>query len=196
MPAKRKQDGPGGPPPPHTLSSFLEENFRLVSVFGILIAVSGFAGNLAIRAMGIAISFMLLLAAIVVWLELLRKFPSGRSSWILVIFKNMMTLITFAIMLYWLLFFRDFFGPILAVGLTLLFLGISLRIGRQHRVLDRAFPSVSSQGRFLRALAKLLGILIALALAVVLAFAVTSVAAAPLSKLLRDLYGMLQSVSL
>lgn len=193
MPGKRRRNAAAVVQQPHTLSSFLEENFRLVSVFGILIAVSTFAGNLMIRAMGIAISFLLLLAAIMVWLELLRKFPAGKSNWILFLFKHILTLITLAIILYWLLFFRDYMRPVLIVGLTALLLGAAFELARRGGLLERLFGERAAGHQFPRLLAATVIIVLAVALALALSIAVSNIAAASLTRLLESLYRTLES---
>ena len=116
---------------PEHLSAFLEENFRLVTVFGALVAVSTFASNLALRAIGIALSFLFLVAAMLVWVELWRRLPWRGAHWVLFLFRSTLTLITGVIILYWFVFFRDYLGSILPVVLTLVLVLIIARVAQR-----------------------------------------------------------------
>jgi hypothetical protein len=181
MAARRSRaKAPPTAPQPQTLSAFLEENFRLVSVFGVLVAVSTFAGNLALRAIGIGLSFLFLVAAMLVWVELWRKFPWRGTHWVLLLFRSTLTLITCVIILYWFVFFRDYLGTILPVVLTLVLVLIVARVAQRAGLRDRFRGALGVAG--------LLVVLVASAAAA----AVTSRALVPpSSRLLEGLYEIL-----
>lgn len=196
MPRTRNHTrAPKAPPQLPTLSSFFEDNVRLVSAFGILIAVSTFSGNLALRPFGIALSFLFLVAAILVWLELWRNFPAGRVHWVLFLFRIIISLITLVMILYWLVFFRSYLHPILVVGLMLLCLG-ALAQGLKHLgVVDGLFLSRIAEPRLPRLLASAALAGIAVAFSTALAVVVSGIVAPRLTLLLESLYRSLQLAS-
>ena len=85
-----------------TLSDFIEDNYKLLSVLGILTALTIFSGNLTPRAIGSVLSLAFLSEAVLVWLELWAKFPR-KGSLRLVFFENILSLIIMTVIAYWLI---------------------------------------------------------------------------------------------
>lgn len=101
----------------HTLSDYIEQNSKLISVLGVFTALTVFSHNLNIKTIGNILSFVFLSLTIIVWLELWTKFPSRPSSWRLILFENILSFSIFGIIFYWFLAYRVIWRAILVFPL-------------------------------------------------------------------------------
>lgn len=103
-----------------TLSQFIESNQKLISVLGVFIALTVFTANLSFRAIGYALSFMFLTLTLIIWIELLEKFPSGEANWRLKVFEILLSYSFLGIIFYWLLAYREIWHSVLFLPLTII----------------------------------------------------------------------------
>ena len=126
-------------PAKHTLSGFVEDNHKLISVLGVFTAITIFASNLPVRPIAGTFSFLSMTLTIILWLELWAKFPSGEAGWRLVLFENVVSMAVLVIILYWLIDYRSEWDQFLFLLMFLLLLTpISLAIKR-HSLFNRLF---------------------------------------------------------
>lgn len=102
-----------------TLHTFLENNHKILSVLGVFTALTVFSRGLPLTGVGQILSLLFLTLTILLWLELMSRYPtpaSARLSW----FEN---LVTFAIMftaIYWLMDYNAMLGSV-GIGLLIMF---------------------------------------------------------------------------
>jgi hypothetical protein len=141
---------PSPKPAPPTLAQFIEDNHKLITVFGVFTALTVFAAGLPVRAVGTMLSFMFITLAVFVWMELWTRFPSNGGSWRLTWFENLLSLTVLILLAYWLLDFRPLWQYFLVVLLFLVFLGITSGILKRLNVFNRLFRTEPGQRRGLR----------------------------------------------
>jgi hypothetical protein len=83
-----------------TISSFIEDNYKQLSVLAILTALTVFASNLPIKSLGSILSFLLLTLSILVWIEIIGRFPKALYSWRLTYFLGTLFLVPFILAAY------------------------------------------------------------------------------------------------
>ncbi len=105
---------------PNSLSDYIENNSKLISVLGVFTALTVFSYNLTIKPIGNILSFVFLTITIIVWLELWTKFPPKPSSWRLILFENVLSFSVLGIILYWLLAYREIWRAILVFPIWVL----------------------------------------------------------------------------
>ena len=132
----------------HTLSTFIEDNYRLLSAVGLFTALTVFASNLEIRVVGAFLSFLLLSATVILWLELMEKFPAGipatgRLTW----FETILSYAMLVVVFYWLLQFRGFWRSLLVIPIALVVVAIGSGVLRRFDVFNRAFAAKPGEKR-------------------------------------------------
>ena len=84
------------------LDEFIESNQKLISVLGVFTALTVFTANLQFKVFGYALSFIFMSITLIIWVELLEKFPKGDAHWRLKIFETLLSFSFLALILYWL----------------------------------------------------------------------------------------------
>jgi hypothetical protein len=91
-----------------TLSEFIDQNHRLLSTLAFFAALTAFAKQL--DYVGGFVSFIFLSCTVLVWLEILPRFPSASGTSRLTWFENLLTIGVVGLAVYWvltwLLFYR------------------------------------------------------------------------------------------
>lgn len=108
----------------NSLSEYIEENSKLISVLGVFTALTVFTYGLPIKPLGYALSFVFLSISVVVWIELWTKFPPEPSSWRLVLFENILSYSILGIIVYWLLAYREIWRIILVFPIWMILVSI------------------------------------------------------------------------
>src|SRR5438445_3883918 len=80
------------PPPPQkpTLEQFIGQNDKLLGAMAVFTALAAFTKDL--QAVGGYLSFTFIAATVLVWFELLRKFPKQSGTGTLFWFENLMSI--------------------------------------------------------------------------------------------------------
>jgi len=104
----------------NSLTDFINDNQKLISVLGVFTALTVFSANLPFKIMGYALSFIFFAVTLLVWIELLEKFPKGKANWRLRLFENLLSYSVLGIFLYWLLAYREIWQVMLVFPLTIL----------------------------------------------------------------------------
>ncbi|MBK7377916.1 MAG: hypothetical protein IPJ03_02750 [Ignavibacteriales bacterium] len=102
------------------LDNFIESNQKLISVLGIFTALTVFTANLQFKAFGYALSFIFMSITLIIWIEVLEKFPKGNAHWRLKIFETLLSFSFFGLILYWLLSYREIWHQIMFFPLTII----------------------------------------------------------------------------
>ena len=156
-----------------TLHSFIEENHKLITVLGVFTALTVFAANLTLKPMGLILSFLFMTLTIILWLELLGRFPSKGAGWRMDWFENILSFTVLALLVYWLLDFRSVWKSVLIVlvfGLVLQ--GVSAAM-RRLNAFNRIFHAKPGEKRTLRYAVWLVLVVASVALAIGVAALVT-----------------------
>ena len=85
-----------------TLSAFIEINQKLLSVIGIFTAITIFSLNLKLSKFGYGLSFIFLTLTVLLWLEIIQKFPKNGSSR-LSLFETILSFGIFGLIIYWII---------------------------------------------------------------------------------------------
>ena len=128
-----------------TLTEFIEQNHRTVSTLGILTALAVFSRVLEPKQLGAMLSLALLTGSVLVWIELVARFPQRNFSWRLLWFEWAVQVSMIVFVTYWLLESRKVWAPFTGTLLFLLiFLGsasvLSPRVKRWPT--QAAFPAI------------------------------------------------------
>jgi hypothetical protein len=96
-----------------SISDFIEGNYKLISTLAFLTALTAFAGNLPLKSLGHLLSFLGWVASVLIWGELLGKFPPGKqSSASLLLFRSTLGFIGMVIQAYCLIEFASLWGKL------------------------------------------------------------------------------------
>jgi len=155
----------------HTLSSFIDENHKLLTSLGVFIALTVFSSNLPLIGLSYFLSFLFLSGAVIIWLETWQKFPKGNATWLLFIFENILSLITVVIILYWFFEFRKIWhGAVFGIILILLLSLFSVFMKR-YNIFNRLLHTEHGKLKIVRIIFGILVILTFISLAFILASA-------------------------
>ena len=89
-----------------SLSKFIDDNHKIISVFGVFLAVAAFATKLDPPILGYALSFLFVSNSVLIWIELINQIPrgaKGRLYW----FGEILGYSFFVLVAYCLLSFRN-----------------------------------------------------------------------------------------
>jgi len=170
---EKQPEVPKKPPDKPTLYSFIEENHNLITVLGVFTALAVFAANLTLKPVGLILSFLFMTLTVILWLELLGRFPSKGAGWRMDWFENILSFAVLAFLIYWLLDFRTIWKSVLIVlvfGLVLQ--GVSAAM-KQLNVFNRIFHAKPGEKRTLRYAVWLVLVVASIALAFGVAALVT-----------------------
>ena len=98
-----------------SLSKFVDDNEKLINVLGIFTAITMFVSELRLQAFGYALSFMFMTLTVILWLELWGKFPSEAGDWKITWFENILSVTVLALLIYWVIDFRDIWHDFLFI---------------------------------------------------------------------------------
>jgi hypothetical protein len=90
-----------------TLSEFVDGNAKLMTAVGVFVALTGFSTSLQIKPLGNILSFLSLLTAITLFVELWRVSIRGFKTPLLYWFLELLGLILTVLTVYWLVQFRS-----------------------------------------------------------------------------------------
>jgi len=132
----------------NTLSEFVENNNRLLSAVGLFTALTIFATSLEIEILGAFLSFLLLSATVILWMELLEKFPaSAPATAKLTWFESTLSLAMLVVVFYWLLQFRGFWRSLLVIPIVLVLAALFSAVLKRFDVFNRAFSTKPGKKR-------------------------------------------------
>jgi len=130
----------------YTLADFVEDNHKLLTVFGVFVAVAAFANNLPLNYIGKPLSFFAVLAAVSLGIELFRKYiravERGFPTMTLWLFFFALLACIVWVCYYWLLGYPGFSGLLMIGLLPVAFIISVLRVVTTrypHLFKDRVF---------------------------------------------------------
>jgi hypothetical protein len=170
-----------------TLSGFVEDNEKLVSVLGVFTAISVFVSGLPLHWLGYVLSFLFMILTVILWLELWGRFPSGSGDWKITTFEDILMLAVLALVVYVFVDFRNLWKYSLVVLIYSVALGVFSSAMKRFDLFNRLFRSLPGERRWLR---YLVGYVIGLA-GFVLALELARFIAPPLNSFLDTLYRQL-----
>ncbi len=147
-------------PKKNTLSDYIDDNSKLISVLGVFTALTVFTRNFTIEPIGYLLSFVFLTLSIIVWLELWTKFPKKPSSWRLLVFENVLSFSVLGIILYWLLAYRDIWRSILPFPIFLVLISLLSYPITKYKVLEKLMGLKLAQYKIVKILFGLVLILL------------------------------------
>ncbi len=132
----------------NTLGDFVEDNSKLLSAVGLFTALTVFSSTLEPRVVGAFLSFLFLSATVVLWFELMEKFPAGtpatgRLTW----FETILSFAMLVVVFYWLLQFRGFWRSWLIIPIALILAAIVSGVLKRFDVFNRAFAAKPGEKR-------------------------------------------------
>lgn len=136
--------------PKPTLASAVEENHKLITVLGVFTALTVFAANLRLQPFGQVLSFLFMSLTILVWFELWGRFPNERGNWTLTWFENLLFITVLAVVLYWLVDFRELWHTYLWLLVFSVILAVFSTVMKKFDVFNRLFRTQPGKLRFLR----------------------------------------------
>lgn len=150
MPTEPQSDNPLPPPRKTTLFAFVEENQKLLTVLGVFTALTVFAASLPLKPLGSILSFLFMTLTVILWQELLERFPAKAAGWRMSWFESLLSLAVLMLMFYWLVDYRDLWQYWLAIlVLAPLLWGVS-KIMNRFDVFNRVFHAKPGAKRPLR----------------------------------------------
>jgi hypothetical protein len=108
----------------NTLSKFIDDNQKLISVLGVFTALTVFTASLPLKVVGSMLSFMFLTLTLIIWTEVLEKFPKGEATWRLGLFEQILAYSFLGIIAYWLLSYREIWHSIMVIPLAIVIMTI------------------------------------------------------------------------
>lgn len=144
-PAESKAD-----PGDVSLTEFIEENQRTISVLGVFTALTVFSRQLPLRVLSDILSFLFLAATVLLWFELLGRYPAKSSSFRMSMFESILSLAIMVLVFYWLVLYREFWRHLLVL---LFFAGLSTlltKVMQHYNVFNRVFNAKQHRRRGLR----------------------------------------------
>jgi hypothetical protein len=172
-----------------TLTEFVEQNHRLITVLGVFTALTMFSSNLPLKPFAYVLSFMFMTLTVLLWLELWGKYPSSPGNWTLTWFENILFLAVLAFIAYWLIAFRDIWDKFLAILLFGLILAAFSWLLKKYNIFNRLFRAQPGK---LKPLRYLFGIAIGLTV-LYLSLQLAYVIAPPINRVLDSLYQVMQT---
>lgn len=133
-----------------TLTKFIEDNEKLINVLGVFTAITVFVGELRLQAFGYALSFMFMTLTVILWLELWGKFPSESGDWKITWFENILFLAVLAILVYWLIDFRDIWHDFLFVLVFGMISALFSIVMKRFGVFNKLFHTQAGRLKWLR----------------------------------------------
>jgi len=133
-----------------TLSDFIDENQKLITVLGVFTALTVFAGNISLAPFRNILSFLFMSLAIIVWIELWRKFPLKKYTWLLRWFEIILTLSIIVLISYWFIGYSEMWQGYLIVALTSIFTAVFGIVHRKLDLYDRLYNSKSSRYKLIK----------------------------------------------
>lgn len=148
-----------------TLSDFINKNNKLLTALGVFVSLSLFTDRIDSSALlSKYLSFLFLLLAIIIWLELWRKYPK-RGDPLLSWFETILSFAFLMFIMYWFFEYREItfkYIPLI-IGL-IVFIPVS-HIIKKYNLFNRVFKARQGEKpllRYLIATALILGIVLAI----------------------------------
>ena len=133
-----------------TLTKFIEDNEKLINVLGVFTAIKVFVGELRLQAYGYTLSFMFMTLTVILWLELWGKFPSESGDWKITWFENILFLTVLAILVYWLIDFRDIWHEFLFLLIFGIIGGAFSAVMKKFGIFNKLFRTQAGKLKWLR----------------------------------------------
>ncbi len=127
-----------------SLATFVEENQKLLTVIGVFTAVTLFATNIKILYMATILSFLFLLLTLLLWIELINKFPKTGSA-ILGWFEAILGICILGLIFYWLVEYREIWQVVLPFFFQLILILILSYIIKKTNLFNRIFKAKPGQ---------------------------------------------------
>ncbi len=142
-----------------TLADFINDNERIITVLGVLMALTAYFSSSPIKPFGQIFSVLLLTLTLLVWFELWGQFPSEMGNSTLFWFESIFGLLVFALVGYWVVSIGCIFPQMVFLISFLLISSFISYLMKRFDIFNRFFKAEPGQKRILRIF---LGVLILL----------------------------------
>ena len=95
-------------------------------------------------------SFMFMTLTVLLWLELWSKFPSESGDWKITWFENILFLTVLAILVYWLIDFRDIWHEFLFILIFGIISGLFSVVMKKFGIFNKLFHTQAGKLKWLR----------------------------------------------
>jgi hypothetical protein len=146
-----------------SLATFVEQNHKLLTIIGVFTAISIFATNINLLFVATFLSFLFLLLTILLWFELISKFPKNGSTnlgW----FEAILGICVLGLIFYWIVEYQNVWEYILPFVIQLIFLAIFSYTVKKTNFFNRVFNAEPGQKKTWRYLIYFITIFATLAL--------------------------------
>jgi hypothetical protein len=150
VPAGHESETPLPPPQRVALHTFIEENHKLLAVLGVFTALTVFSAGLPLRALGTVLSFLFMAITVLLWFELLERFPAKTAGWRMNLFEILLTLTVLVLLLYWFVDYRAVWEYWLVIPIAALLLWVASAVMDRFDVFNRVFHARPGQKRPIR----------------------------------------------
>ena len=144
---------PENPSPPQrrmTLHAFVEENHKLLTVLGVFTALTVFAANLPLKSLGSMLSFLFMAMTVILWLEVLERFPSKGAGWRMDWFEILLSFTVLVLAFYWFVDFRRVWDYWLVIPVAAPLLWAASKVMDRFDLFNRVFRAKPDEKRTLR----------------------------------------------
>jgi len=127
-----------------SLEQFLLKNEKMLTIFGIFVAITVFTSELPLKSIGRILNFIFIANTILIWLELWKKFPKEAERK-LKVFENLISYSTIFIIFYWFLDFRDIWSYIMTGVLMIVIASVFSFIIGKYDIFNKIFHTKNNK---------------------------------------------------
>lgn len=168
--------------PKVSLTIFIEENHKLLTVLGVFTALTVFSLSLSLKIIGYFLSFAFFTISLIIWFELWSKFPKN-GSFKLSCLENILSLTIFVLIFYWLVEYRTIWHEFLFVLFFMIIFAIFTYVMRKIKFFDKTLNAQEGKLKWLR---YVFGVIV-IAICGVFSFWLSSIVSPPMNSLLDEL---------
>jgi hypothetical protein len=128
----------------------VEENHKLLAVLGIFTALTVFSASLPLRALGSVLSFLFMAMTLLLWLELLERFPAKTTGWRMNLFEILLTFTVLVFVFYWFVDYRAVWEYWLVIPIAAPLLWVAAALMDRFDVFNRVFHAKPGEKRSIR----------------------------------------------
>jgi len=150
IPIDEQSEAPLPPPRRLALHAFVEENHKLLAVLGVFTALTVFSASLPLRALGSVLSFLFMAMTVLLWLELLERFPAKTTGWRMNWFEILLTFTVLVLVLYWFVDYRAVWEDWLVIPIAAPLLWVAAALMDRFDVFNRVFHAKPGEKRSIR----------------------------------------------
>ena len=93
-----------------TIKEFVDQNDKLISILGVFIGIFVFVQLIDQGIFAYALSILIWVIILVLWIELMEQYPSGDVNWRMILFEHAISFSFLAILLFVFVNYREFWS--------------------------------------------------------------------------------------